>query len=489
MFEAGLTRDQILGLAEQHGHLGFWRVDLKADALFWSDEVFRIHGLRAGADKLRVEDAIKYYHPDDRAMVESAVNVAAESGKPFEFYGARIIQPSGNMRYVFARGEVRRDANGSPAEIYGVFRDVTDEKHDADALRSSEERFRLAALGASVGIWDWVSVDGEALYWSDQFYKLIGYARGELTSDISGFQALLHPADVEPTFTAILDHMEHRAPYRVEYRLKHKTKGYRWFLVTGQAGWDVDGNTVRMVGSVQDIHEQKTAQTNLADANRELTQFASIASHDLQEPLRKISSFSALLEKELGDDLSEKAALYLGFLEDAAQRMHQQIADLLEYTSAGAEAVRVESMDVKTTAQQVWQDHSTALEGVDAEIDAGNAGTLRADSGLLQRLLLNLIGNSIKYRHPHRPLRVTVSTTQDDEFDMLEVRDNGLGFDPKFARKIFAIFGRLHSKDAIPGTGLGLALSERIVRLHGGSISATGEPGNGAVFTARFPRR
>ncbi|WP_421791420.1 sensor histidine kinase [Hyphobacterium sp.] len=169
--------------------------------------------------------------------------------------------------------------------------------------------------------------------------------------------------------------------------------------------------------------------------------------------------------------------------------MQRQISDLLEYTSAGAEAVQVENVDVAEAAQLVWQDHSTALDGVDALLEVRSETFLRADPGLLHRLLLNLIGNSIKYRHPDRPLEVNISTRRDDEFDVLVVADNGLGFEQKFARKIFAIFGRLHAKEAIPGTGLGLALSERIVRLHGGSISAKGDPGKGAVFEANFPRR
>ncbi|WP_421791422.1 PAS domain-containing protein [Hyphobacterium sp.] len=297
MPETGLTHKQLMSLAEQHGHLGFWRVDINADQLFWSDRVYEIHGLPPQSEKPRVEDAINFYHPDDRAMVEKAVNDAAQSGEPFEYYGARIVQPDGQTRFVFARGEVRKNSNGEPTDIYGVFRDVTDEKRDADALKNSEERFRLAALGASVGIWDWTSIDGDELYWSDQFYTLIGYKRNEIKADIPGFQDLLHPADVEPTFHALLRHMERKTPYRLEYRLRHKTKGYRWFLVTGQAGWNEDGQAVRMVGSVQDIHEQKTAQTNLAEANRELSQFASIASHDLQERSARFPVFPSFLKK------------------------------------------------------------------------------------------------------------------------------------------------------------------------------------------------
>jgi light-regulated signal transduction histidine kinase (bacteriophytochrome) len=243
-----------------------------------------------------------------------------------------------------------------------------------------------------------------------------------------------------------------------------------------------------MVGSIQDIHDRKMAEEKLLETNQELERFAYIASHDLQEPLRKINQFSALLQGEYASELGGNGQVYLNFLMDASERMQQQIRDLLEYSRAGRAAVKLEAADVEATARKVWDDHSESLADIDASLTVSGEATICADRELLFRLMFNLIGNCIKYRSPDRPLEVHISAEAADGHDVLRIADNGIGFDPRHAETIFGIFNRLHRKEEYPGTGLGLALCERVLHLHGGTITAEGRPGEGAIFTAKFPQ-
>jgi PAS domain S-box-containing protein len=724
---------RILRLTEKFAKVGFWQVDIAEQSVFWSREVFEIHGRDESLGPPELADGIRYYHPDDVEMVQNAVDNAARNGQPFEFNSARIIRDDGTERRIYSKGEVETDAKGLPQRIHGVFRDITAEYEQAQALRDaksrfdlliesgvgiweydiatqkilvsrkfsnmlgfgeqelrvdyhdfinaipsadrelvdtmlqrhtdsdeaylvehrarrkdgsviwvrsrgqlerdehgsgrrivgwteditrsrrthiqnqtifdtvpakiwlkdsenrilrlneraaesmggsvadfegqntydlfgdmakkyhdddlavinsgnpirgmvesytpndgepgwvttdkiplgqdgifdqllvvstditplieaenrvreSEERFRLAADGASVGIWDWVDINGEEEIWSDQFYRLIGYDRDELPASLAAFGNLLHPDDQAATFAAVDAHFNESKPFEIEYRLKHKTKGYRWFLGTGQAAFDDDGKPVRMVGSIQDIHDRRAAEENLSEANTELERFAYIASHDLQEPLRKIQQFSELLLIDHGKTLEGNGQIYLNFLMDAAQRMQKQISGLLEYSRAGRAAVNIQASNVAEAANAVWADHSASLEGSGATLDITGNETVQADPELLRRLLFNLIGNSIKYRHADRKLAVTIHVSADDAGQRLSVSDNGIGFDNDHAQDIFKLFNRLHRKEVYPGTGLGLALCERVMHLHDGQISADGRLGEGARFDVVFPR-
>jgi PAS domain S-box-containing protein len=734
MAETPASAERILELTEAYGGVGYWQVDIETQSVFWSREVFRIHGVDPSEGEPPLEEAINFYHPDDVPMVQAAVDAASADGKPFQFYGARIVQKGGGIRRIFSHGEVTNGADGQPARISGVFRDITEEfernealkqtksrvdllvksgvgiwewdlkkdrvwassklaeilglapvdldlplaefmsgmtddvqaeirqklaahiddgtpylvehtanardrgtiwlrsrgqaefdsdgapvrmvgwseditslrraeseqrmifdsvpsmiwlkddqnrilrlnrraaetmggtvedfegadtyelfgemakkyheddlavikagephtgiieaytpvggqagwvqtdkipmrsnsgRHDRilvvstditalrdaeQALRESDGRFQLAASGASVGIWDWVDTNGEEEIWSDIFYELIGYTRAELPASLAAFSGLLHPDDQERTFAAVDAHFTRREPFHIEYRLKHKRLGYRWFLGTGQASFDADGQPQRMVGSIQDIHDRKMAEEKLLETNQELERFAYIASHDLQEPLRKINQFSALLQGEYASELGGNGQVYLNFLMDASERMQQQIRDLLEYSRAGRAAVKLEAADVEATARKVWDDHSESLADIDASLTVSGEATICADRELLFRLMFNLIGNCIKYRSPDRPLEVHISAEAADGHDVLRIADNGIGFDPRHAETIFGIFNRLHRKEEYPGTGLGLALCERVLHLHGGTITAEGRPGEGAIFTAKFPQ-
>lgn len=221
---------------------------------------------------------------------------------------------------------------------------------------------------------------------------------------------------------------------------------------------------------------------NLERSNRDLEQFAYIASHDLQEPLRKVAGFCQLLQRRYGGQLDERADEYIRFAVDGAHRMQDLISDLLDFSRVGRTTERFEPVDLGRTVEAAWAE---LRDDESATLDRGDLPTVSGDPTLLRVLFTNLFGNARKFRS-ERPLVVTVSATRGDDDWAISVQDNGIGIDPTFGDRIFQIFQRLHTRDVYEGTGIGLALCKRIVELHGGHIELV--PSEvGARFVVRLP--
>jgi signal transduction histidine kinase len=236
-------------------------------------------------------------------------------------------------------------------------------------------------------------------------------------------------------------------------------------------------------------HRLEDSIKELARSNAELEQFAYLASHDLQEPLRKIQAFGDRLATHLGDDLDERSRDHLSRMLDSARRMQQLINDLLAYSRVGMQAQMFTEVDPAAIAQQVVSDLEVRIEQSGGRVEIGPLPPLQADPTQLRLLLQNLIGNGLKFHRPDVPPVVTVTGTVRGRQVLLTVADNGIGFDEKHKERIFRIFQRLHTRQEYEGTGLGLAVCEKIAQRHGGQITATGKPGEGAVFTVSLPRR
>ncbi|MGW5667649.1 sensor histidine kinase [Micromonospora sp. NPDC003776] len=214
---------------------------------------------------------------------------------------------------------------------------------------------------------------------------------------------------------------------------------------------------------------QKQAE-ELTRSNRDLEQFAYVASHDLQEPLRKVASFCQLLQRRYAGQLDERADQYIAFAVDGAQRMQRLINDLLAFSRIGRLTTGFTEVDLNKVMGDVAGQTEAARQYSDAELTWDELPVIRGEEPLLTNLLANLVSNSIKFRRPDVPPRVHVSARLvDDEWE-ITCQDNGIGIEPEFADKIFVIFQRLHSKDAYPGTGIGLAIVKKIVEYHGGRV-------------------
>jgi light-regulated signal transduction histidine kinase (bacteriophytochrome) len=219
----------------------------------------------------------------------------------------------------------------------------------------------------------------------------------------------------------------------------------------------------------------------LSASNKELEQFAYVASHDLQEPLRMVSSFLQLLEKKYKDLLDDTGKQYIHFAVDGAERMKRLILDLLTYSRAGTSKELSASIDMNEIARDVASTFTFALKDSGGEIILNELPVITAVRSQMQQLLQNLVSNGIKYRRSDPP-RIEISCEEQEQFWIFKVSDNGLGIDNRFFEKIFIIFQRLHNKTEYSGTGIGLAICKKIVERHGGSIHVESEPGKGSTF-------
>jgi PAS domain S-box-containing protein len=370
--------------------------------------------------------------------------------------------------------------------------EIAERKRAEEALRVSEERFALAVQGANDGIWDWDIVN-HTLYWSPRMKELLGYADDELDVSYDTFESHLHPADGERTKATIEAHLKNGGLYDVEQRLRTKSGEYHWFHARGQTLWDEEGNPIRMIGSSTDITERKRTEEKLkltlADlerSNKELEQFAYVASHDLQEPLRMVSSYTQLLARRYQSQLDADANEFIAFAVDGANRMQRLINDLLAYSRVGTHGKGFELTDCTAVLDQALANLKAAIDKSGAVVTHDPLPTVMADNLQLVQLFQNLIGNAIKF-HGEEPPRVHVSTEQKGNAWVFSVRDNGIGIEPRYTERIFILFQRLHTREEYPGTGIGLAICKKIAERHGGRIWVESQPGIGSTFYFTIP--
>jgi light-regulated signal transduction histidine kinase (bacteriophytochrome) len=239
---------------------------------------------------------------------------------------------------------------------------------------------------------------------------------------------------------------------------------------------------------VEDINQQLEVQADeLTRSNRDLEQFAYVASHDLQEPLRKVASFCQLLQRRYAGQLDARADQYIGFAVDGAQRMQRLINDLLAFSRIGRLTNGFTDVDLDTVVREAVDQREPMLDETGGTVTWENLPVVRGEEPLLASLLGNLISNSIKFRRPDTPPRIRISARLvDDEWE-ITCQDNGIGIDAEFADKVFVIFQRLHAKEVYPGTGIGLAIAKKIVEYHGGRIWLDSDGADGTTIRFTLP--
>jgi PAS domain S-box-containing protein len=278
-----------------------------------------------------------------------------------------------------------------------------------------------------------------------------------------------------------------------ELKLIKKDGSSLWIHISYKAFFNKDGKFVGSLSMLTDITECKTAEENLklkleelAISNAELEQFAYVSSHDLQEPLRMITSYLQLLQRKYQGNLDDKVDKYIHFAVDGASRMQNLINDLLELSRVSTRSREPESTNCKFILNQVLSNLKLMIRDNKATISHDTLPEVIADSTQLGQVFQNLILNGIKFRHEETP-KIHISAVKKETEWIFSVQDNGIGIDPRYSEKIFEIFKRLHTREAYSGTGIGLAICKRIVEGHGGRIWVESELGKGSTFYFTLP--
>ncbi len=362
-------------------------------------------------------------------------------------------------------------------------------------LQKVEQRLELAVEGANIGIWDYTIPTGTVVY-DRRWAQMLGYTVEELEPVFHTWERLVHPDDLSRTLQAWTTHANGNSPsYESEFRLRTKAGSWNWVLSRGKVlVRDTNGAPLRAIGTHLDITARKEAEERLAAkveelarSNTELEQFAYVASHDLQEPLRMVSSYCQLLQRRYQGKLDASGDEFIEYAVEGATRMHALIDDLLAYSRVATKGKPLEQVDCTVVLRDALTNLKVALEQSDAIVTHDPLPTVLAHGNQLVQLFQNLISNAVKYRGAHRP-EIHVAVDVQEEGWRFAVRDNGIGFDPQFADRIFVIFQRLHTKAEYPGTGMGLAICKKIVEQHGGRIWVESQPGLGSVFYFSIPR-
>ena len=460
---------------------GYWDWRIQDDYEYMSPRFWRMFGYDPAEKRHHPSEWQSMIHPEDLpATLDNFERHVATRGKHPYRQDVRYRHRDGHWVTVRCRGRVVEwSPDGKPIRMVGTHTDLT-------SLKRLDERHRLVIEGASVGIWDWLDVNDDAEVWSPRFYSLLGYDDGEIEASLTNFRALLHPDDQPYTFDAVAGHFERNAPFDVEYRLLTKTRGYRWFRGMGVASRDEAGRPVRMVGSIQDIHDRKLAEERLRQSNEELQQFAYVASHDLRAPVRHISASVGFLQEELGPSVDPAVATLVDKIGSSAQRMQALITSLLEFSRLERSQPTNEAVNLSMIVTEAIDVLAAPLKAVDGEIEVSELPTVVGDRVLLQRVFQNLIDNAITYRSPDRPLRIRITAHATGDGAQIAVQDNGIGIAEVEQTKVFDIFYKV-DRHTSEGTGIGLAACKKILAQNDGAIAVRSTFGEGSTFTVRLP--
>ncbi len=335
--------------------------------------------------------------------------------------------------------------------------------------------------------------DGQIVMANDAVERMLGWTREEL---------LGQAVEVLVPKRYRYRHHDHRREYDEQPRARFMGEGRELFAVRKDGTelpveisltpMEIEGRLV-ISSAIRDITERKQAQrelerhaAELSRSNAELEQFAYVASHDLQEPLRMVASYSQLLARRYRGKLDSDADEFIEFIVDGANRMQALINDLLAFSRVGTRGKPFEPTDVADVVARAISNVQVAIEDAGATVDVGPMPALNADSAQLVQLFQNLISNAIKFRGDEPP-RVVISAEPADGEVTFSVSDNGIGMDPQYAERIFLLFQRLHTKREYPGTGIGLAICKKIVERHGGRIWVESTEGEGCTFHFTLP--
>jgi PAS domain S-box-containing protein len=462
---------------------GFFTVDKNWNVTYWNKEAERI--LKMPRENILGKDLWEVY-----AMA-----------KPLKFYSesSHALKEQVNVSFeeFFPPLGLWTDVSAYPTEdgLAVYFKDITEKKLIQESIRITKERYEMVARATNEALYEWDIVEN-VNYWSEGFETLFGHSRSEEKMPTESWTENLHPEEKEGLFAAAQEAFRNKkTSLSREMRFRCADGTYKTVFDKLAILYSPNGRPLKMVGAMQDISDRKKSELairelnkqlnkraeELARSNEELERFAYVASHDLQEPLRMVSSFLQLLQKKYDTQLDEKANQYIEFAVDGAERMKRLILDLLEYSRVGSNKEQNADLNMNDIISVILKDFDTEREKSGAIVTVSSLPTIRANKTQIMQLFQNLVSNAFKYNTAEVP-EIMISVEDKGNRWQFHIKDNGIGIDERFKEKVFVIFQRLHNKNQFSGTGIGLAICKKIVERHGGDIWVQSEPGCGSTF-------
>lgn len=465
------------------------------DEIEWGAGYSKLFGFEKN-QSYSVEQWNSNIHPEDFEETNNSLQSHLEDPKKQKWnHQYRFKTAKGEYVLVVENGYILRDAKGKAYRMIGAMRDITDLYEYQKELAISNERYKYLTKATSDAIWD-LDLQKNKLYWGEGFEKLFGYKLAKITTSLDTWTDNLHPEDYKFAADSLQDAIKGKTrTWEAEYRFKTAEGTYKNVFDRGYIVRDKDGRAIRAVGAMQDMTRQKEYEEQLKKytreleiSNTELEQFAYVASHDLQEPLRMVTSFLTRLEEKYRDQLDDKAKRYIDFAVDGAKRMREIILDLLEFSRVGRSEDKLEQVDLNEIMDEVKSLYRKPIRESGAEIEYANLPTITAPKSPVRQVFQNLISNALKYRQPGIKPKIEVNYHETKEAYHFSVKDNGIGISSEYFEKIFIIFQRLHQREKYSGSGMGLAVTKKIVENLGGEIGVKSQEGEGSTFYFRLAK-
>jgi len=432
-------------------------------------------------------------HAEDRDLTDARRGRVRAGELDVARFEKRYLRKDGSVVWVNLSVALARGAQGEPLYEIAVFDDITERKQAEARLHESEERYRRTFEIAGSGVAH-IGLDRKFIRVNRRLCEIMGYAEHELIGRTG--RELSHPDDLD-----IINAQRPRLysgeipSVHVEKRYVRKDGSSVWVNFSMTVERDAAGRPLYEIAIFDDISARKQAEAALHAAheelkrsNAELEQFAYVASHDLQEPLRMVGSYTQLVMRRYGDKLDAQAKEFMGYVVDGATRMKQLIEDLLAYSRVGTRGKEMAPVELETPLRRALANLRAAIEESSAAVTWDPLPAVHADELQMAQLFQNLIGNALKFRGPSVP-RIHVSCTHEGEEHHVVIADNGIGIEPQYFERIFMVFQRLHAMGEYPGTGIGLAICRKVVERHGGRIWVESKPGEGSQFHFTLPKK
>ncbi len=494
---------------------GNWNWNPHTDILKWSTGMYVLMDFNPAVQipEINLDFYRRYIVPVDREQMKAALDAAVSKKDKTMEYKMTVITNRQKEKIFHSRGKILYGPDGQVKNVLGITRDITDSSRIVDDLAHYNRMLMDREDHLGHGSWEWDLVKKGAV-WSDGMYRLFGYDpiqdKSLITVGENLYRLHLTPDAFEKAKTNLKKTLEGGgSDYVSGFEMKNRNGETKLLESFGKIVRDATGRGIKVIGTTRDVtkvrryeNEWERKITELDRANKELEDSAYAASHDLQEPLRKISTLSDQLQNKFNEVLPEDGKKYIERIKLATKNARSLIDSLMEFSRITHETQTFKETDLNVLLHDVKADLELKIEETHTSIHSGPLHTLEVSPLLIKQLFSNIFLNSIKFRKADVLPVIDIQSRSLEKVEiqqhylditvpyiLITIRDNGIGFEQEYATKIFQMFSRLHGKSQYPGAGIGLAFCKKIVENHKGKIFATSAPDQGAAFSIILPKK
>ncbi len=505
------TADELINDAEVILKFGFWMWDIATDKVFWTKGMYRL------LEVDEIENIVPRNNFEGEHLIKDDAFLEFEkrfnSGQVKDSYRSKfkVKTYKGNTIIISEHGNIEYAPDGSMVRVVGLTRDITQQEQSMKSLSDYKAMMQENELFLNYGTWE-SDAEGANIVWTDGMYKIFGYDDEEkknLTVNHTLYNDHITTHQQRKDNETVRSFLEDKDDYLQELEIKDKAGIIKILSTYAKIIRDSESKISRIIGTTRDVTQLKAYEKTLENkidelnrSNKELEEFAYVASHDMQEPLRKISTFVQRLQNRFQDTLDEDGKMYIQRILASSENMRNLIDNLLEFSRISRNKHLGEDVNLSEVINSVLSDFELDIEETGAQIEIDTLPVIEANATQMSQLFHNLLSNAIKFRKKEATPVISIrqkllSDAEKQTYELLPshdyflitVTDNGIGFEQVYDQKIFQLFQRLQGKFEFPGSGIGLSICKKIVTNHEGKIFVNSEPGKGSVFSVILPKK